>query len=50
MLADLGLDSLDALVAQVVPADILLDDAAAAAGLPEPCGEAQALEELAALA
>jgi glycine dehydrogenase len=50
MLAELGLPSLEALAEQVVPADILLPPAAAEAGLPQPCGEAQALAELAAIA
>ncbi|MEN9861756.1 MAG: hypothetical protein RLZZ515_2238, partial [Cyanobacteriota bacterium] len=46
MLADLGLSSLDALIAEVVPEGIRLDPAAAAAGLPSGCGEAEALGEL----
>ncbi|MEY3749855.1 MAG: hypothetical protein RLZZ186_274 [Cyanobacteriota bacterium] len=46
MLADLGLSSLDALIAEVVPEDIRLDPAAAAEGLPIGCGEAEALAEL----
>ena len=50
MLAELGASSLEALAAQVVPADLLLDPAASAAGLPEPCSEAQALAELAEIA
>ncbi len=47
MLADLGATDLEAFVAEVVPAEILLGPAEAAAGLPEGCGEAQALAELA---
>ncbi len=50
MLAELGLASLDQLAAGIVPADILLPAAEAEAGLPEPCSEAEALAELAALA
>ncbi len=50
MLAELGLASLDQLAAEIVPADILLPAADAEAGLPEPCSEAEALAELAALA
>ncbi|MEB3170017.1 MAG: glycine dehydrogenase (aminomethyl-transferring), partial [Synechococcaceae cyanobacterium] len=50
MLAELGLDSLEALAAEVVPADILLPPAAAEEGLPQACGEAEALAELAAIA
>ena len=50
MLAELGLKSLEDLSASVVPADILLPPAAAAEGLPLPCGEAEALAELAAIA
>ncbi len=50
MLADLGATDLEAFAAEVVPAAILLGPAEAAAGLPEGCGEAQALAELAALA
>ncbi|MFM7456276.1 MAG: aminomethyl-transferring glycine dehydrogenase [Vulcanococcus sp.] len=50
MLQGLGVVSLDALAAQVVPADLLLAAEAARDGLPEPCGEAQALAELAELA
>ncbi len=50
MLADLGSPDLEAFVAEVVPAGILLEPAEAAAGLPEGCGEAQALDELAQLA
>jgi len=50
MLAELGLDSLEGLAAAVVPADILLNPEAALAGLPEPCGEAEALAELAQIA
>jgi glycine dehydrogenase len=50
MLSELGLDSLEALAAQIVPADILLPQAAAAEGLPFACGEAEALAELAQIA
>ncbi|MEO1002376.1 MAG: glycine dehydrogenase (aminomethyl-transferring) [Cyanobacteria bacterium J06638_7] len=50
MLAELGLASLEHLAEQVVPADILLSPAAAAEDLPQPCDEARALEELAAIA
>jgi glycine dehydrogenase len=50
MLAELGLESLEQLAEQVVPADLLLPPEAAIAGLPEPCGEAEALAELAAIA
>jgi glycine dehydrogenase len=50
MLADLGVADLEAFVAQVVPADILLDGADAGEGLPEGCSEAQALADLAELA
>jgi glycine dehydrogenase len=50
MLAELGLDSLEELAAQVVPADILLSPEQACEGLPEPCDEATALAELAAVA
>jgi len=50
MLAELGLDSLEALSASVVPADILLPPSAAAEGLPGACSEAEALAELAAIA
>ena len=50
MLADLGLGDLEELVAQVVPSEILLDRAQAAADLPEGCAEAQALAELAQIA
>ena len=46
MLADLGLDSLEQLVEQVVPAAIRLDTAAAEQQLPQGCSEAQALAEL----
>ena len=46
MLADLGLGSLEALIAEVVPEAIRLDAAAAAKGLPAGCGEAEALAEL----
>jgi glycine dehydrogenase len=50
MLTDLGLESLEALAAAVVPADILLPPAEALPGLPRPCGESEALAELAAIA
>ncbi|MEB3276485.1 MAG: glycine dehydrogenase (aminomethyl-transferring), partial [Cyanobacteriota bacterium] len=50
MLAELGLASLEDLAAAVVPADILLPPAAAAEDLPQPCGEAEALAELQAIA
>jgi glycine dehydrogenase len=50
MLAELGLESLEQLAAQVVPADILLSPEQACQGLPEPCDEATALAELAAIA
>ena len=50
MLAELGVSSLEQLAEQVVPADILLPAAAAEQGLPLPCGEAEALAELAAIA
>jgi glycine dehydrogenase len=50
MLAELGLESLEQLAAQVVPADILLSPEQAHQGLPEPCDEATALEELATIA
>jgi glycine dehydrogenase len=50
MLRELGVSSLEALAAEVVPADLLLDAAAATAGLPEPCSEAEALAELAQIA
>ncbi|MEB3355065.1 MAG: aminomethyl-transferring glycine dehydrogenase [Cyanobacteriota bacterium] len=50
MLAELGLASLEQLVEQVVPADLLIAPDVAAQGLPEPCGEAQALAELEAVA
>jgi len=50
MLAELGLESLEQLAEQVVPADLLLPPQAALEGLPEPCSEAEALAELAAIA
>ncbi|MEB3255452.1 MAG: glycine dehydrogenase (aminomethyl-transferring), partial [Synechococcaceae cyanobacterium] len=50
MLAELGVTSLEALAAEVVPADILLPPAAAEEGLPLACGEAEALAELAVIA
>ena len=46
MLAELGLNSLEALVEEVVPAGIRVDAAAAAEGLPVGCSEHQALQEL----
>ena len=46
MLVDLGLGSLEALIAEVVPEAIRLDAAAAVEGLPAGCGEADALAEL----
>ena len=46
MLAELGLNSLEALVEEVVPAGIRVDAAAAAEGLPVGCSEDQALQEL----
>ncbi|MFM2080527.1 MAG: hypothetical protein RLZZ219_1209, partial [Cyanobacteriota bacterium] len=46
MLADLGLADLESLVAEVVPAGILLEAAEGIAGLPEGCDEARALAEL----
>ena len=50
MLKELGYSSLDALTAAVVPGDILLDEPHAEEGLPQPCSEAEALAELAAIA
>ncbi|MFN7872698.1 MAG: glycine dehydrogenase (aminomethyl-transferring), partial [Cyanobacteriota bacterium] len=50
MLEELGLDSLERLSAEIVPADILLPQSAAAEGLPLACGEAEALAELAQIA
>jgi glycine dehydrogenase len=50
MLADLGLASLDELIAAVVPDAIRLDAAGAAEGLPAGCSEAEALAELADIA
>ncbi|MCP9775442.1 aminomethyl-transferring glycine dehydrogenase [Cyanobium sp. WAJ14-Wanaka] len=50
MLAEIGATSLEDLSCQIVPADILLSAAEAAQGLPEPCSEAEALGELAAIA
>ncbi|MEY3758380.1 MAG: hypothetical protein RLZZ263_1534, partial [Cyanobacteriota bacterium] len=50
MLAEVGAASLEELASQIVPAEILLPPAAAVAGLPEPCSEAEALAELAAIA
>jgi len=46
MLADLGLGSLEELIAEVVPEAICLDATAAAEGLPAGCSEAEALAEL----
>jgi glycine dehydrogenase len=50
MLAELGLSTLDDLARDVVPAGILLTEAAAAEGLPEAVSEAEALAELAEIA
>jgi len=50
MLAELGAASLEHLASQIVPAEILLPPGEALAGLPEPCGESQALAELAQIA
>uniref|UniRef100_UPI004048F642 aminomethyl-transferring glycine dehydrogenase n=1 Tax=Cyanobium sp. TaxID=2164130 RepID=UPI004048F642 len=50
MLAELGVSSLEDLASQIVPAEILLPPGEALAGLPEPCGEAQALAELVQIA
>ena len=50
MLAELGLETLEQLAGQVVPADLLLPPEEAREGLPEPCSEAEALAELAAIA
>ncbi|MEB3165451.1 MAG: aminomethyl-transferring glycine dehydrogenase [Cyanobacteriota bacterium] len=50
MLAELGLESLEELAAQVVPADILIPADRACADLPLPCDEATALAELAEIA
>ncbi|QPN61921.1 aminomethyl-transferring glycine dehydrogenase [Synechococcus sp. CBW1004] len=50
MLAELGLESLEALSAAVVPADILLPAEQAVSGLPQSCSEDDALEELASIA
>ena len=50
MLAEVGVSSLEELAAQIVPTDILLPPDLALEGLPEPCSEAQALAELAAIA
>ena len=46
MLRDLGLSNLEQLIAEVVPEAIRLNAAAAAAGLPAGCSEAEALAEL----
>jgi glycine dehydrogenase len=50
MLDRLGASDLEAFVAEVVPADILIDASAAAADLPLGVDEAQALNELRAIA
>jgi glycine dehydrogenase len=50
MLAALGAGSLEALLQQVVPSDLLLPAGAAASGLPQGCTEFTALAELAAIA
>ena len=50
MLGDLGITSLEALAEAIVPADILIPPEQALEGLPQPCGEAEALEQLAAIA
>ncbi|MFZ4566569.1 MAG: aminomethyl-transferring glycine dehydrogenase [Prochlorococcaceae cyanobacterium] len=50
MLAAVGSPDLETFVAEVVPSDILIDTATAVAELPQPCGEAQALAELQAIA
>ena len=50
MLAAVGSADLETFVAEVVPSDILIDTATAVADLPQPCGEAQALAELQAIA
>ena len=50
MLAELGLASLEELAGDVVPPAILLSPEAAAEGLPQAAGEAEALAELAAIA
>ena len=50
MLAELGLESLDQLCEQVVPSDILLSPTQALEGLPAPCDEREALDELAVIA
>ncbi|MEB3265654.1 MAG: aminomethyl-transferring glycine dehydrogenase [Cyanobacteriota bacterium] len=50
MLAELGVSTLEALAAEVIPADILLPPEAAEAGLPTACSEAEALTELATIA
>ena len=50
MLQELGLASLEDLAAEVVPPDILLPKETASTGLPEACGEATALAELAEIA
>ncbi|MFZ9952620.1 MAG: glycine dehydrogenase (aminomethyl-transferring), partial [Vulcanococcus sp.] len=50
MLADLGLNDLEQLLAEVVPSEIRLDPAQGVADLPEGCDEARALAELRAIA
>ncbi|MEY2645198.1 MAG: hypothetical protein RLZZ611_1847 [Cyanobacteriota bacterium] len=50
MLNDLGLNDLEQLVAEVVPAAIRLEPEQGLAGLPAGCDEAEALAELAAIA
>ncbi|MFM8525068.1 MAG: aminomethyl-transferring glycine dehydrogenase [Cyanobacteriota bacterium] len=50
MLSDLGFDTLESLAAAIVPSDILLPPQEALTGLPQPCGESEALEQLAAVA
>ncbi len=50
MLDELGLDSLEDLASQIVPADILLPEVASREGLPDACDEAKALAELAQIA
>ena len=50
MLAEVGASCLEDLARQIVPAEILLPPEAAAEGLPAPCGEAEALAELAEIA
>ncbi|NBW63356.1 MAG: glycine dehydrogenase (aminomethyl-transferring) [Synechococcaceae bacterium WB4_1_0192] len=50
MLSDLGLSDLEQLVAEVVPAAILLEPEQGLADLPPGCDEAEALAELGAIA